>query len=38
MWILGLIGLRVDQGPVPERPISINPGLKFCSVFVFYIA
>ena len=25
------------QGPVPERPISINPGLKFCSVFVFYI-
>ena len=25
------------QGPVPERPISINPVLKFCSVFVFYI-
>ena len=25
------------QGLVPERPISINPGLKFCSVFVFYI-
>ena len=24
-------------GPVPERPISVNPGLKFCSVFVFYI-
>ena len=26
-----------DQGPIPERPISINPGFKFCSVFVFYI-
>ena len=25
------------QGLVPERPISVNPGLKFCSVFVFYI-
>ena len=25
------------QGPVPERPISVNLGLKFCSVFVFYI-
>ena len=25
------------QGLVPERPISITPGLKFCSVFVFYI-
>ena len=22
-------------GPVPERLISANPGLKFCSVFVF---
>ena len=21
-------------GVVPERPISANPGLKFCSVFV----
>ena len=21
-------------GAVPERPISANPGLKFCSVFV----
>ena len=27
-----------DLGSVPrERPISVNPGLKFCSVFVFYI-
>ena len=26
------------QGPVPERPISANPGLKFCSIFVFYLA
>ena len=24
-------------GLVPERPISANPGLKFCSVFVFYV-
>ena len=23
------------QGPVPLRPISANPGLKFCSLFVF---
>ena len=26
-----------NQGPVPERPISVNPGLKFCSVSVFCI-
>ena len=26
-----------NQGLVPERPINVNPGLKFCSVFVFYI-
>ena len=25
-----------DEGRIPERPISINPGFKFCSVFVFY--
>ena len=39
------IGLVQDQfnfvlfplGPVPERPNSVNPGLKFCFVFVFYI-
>ena len=24
-------------GPVPERPISANPRLKFCSFFVFYL-
>ena len=23
--------------PVPERPISAYPGLKFCSVFVIYL-
>ena len=27
----------IKQIPVPERPISVNPGLTFCSVFVFYI-
>ena len=26
-----------DLGPVPERPISANTGLKFCSVFQFYL-
>ena len=25
-----------NQGPVPERPINVNPGLTFCSVFVFF--
>ena len=25
------------QDPLPERPISVNPGLKFCCVFVFYV-
>ena len=24
-------------GPAPERPISVNPRLKFCFVFVSYI-
>ena len=24
---------RLVQGPVPERPIIANPGLKFCSTF-----
>ena len=24
-------------GPVPERSISANQGLKFCSFFVFYL-
>ena len=27
----------IVQGPIPESSISVNPGLKFCSVFVFYI-
>ena len=26
------------QGPVPERPISANPGLRFCSTFCIYLA
>ena len=25
------------QGLVPERPISANPGLKFCSTFCIYL-
>ena len=25
------------MGPVPERPISANPGLKFCSTFCIYL-
>jgi len=25
-------------GPVPESPICANPGLKSCSVFVFYLS
>jgi len=29
--------VRINRGPVSERPISTNPGLKFCSVFVFYL-
>ena len=24
-------------GPVPERPINPNPGLKFCSTFCIYL-
>ena len=30
---------KKNQGPVPKRPISVNPGLKFCSVLVlhFYV-
>ena len=26
-----------NQSPVPERPISVNPGLKFCSLFCIYL-
>ena len=29
------MGSRI-LGPVPERPISANPGLKFCSTFYIY--
>ena len=36
MIILELI-LFTLQGLVPERSISVNPQLKFCSVFVLYI-
>ena len=25
-----------SEGPVSERPISANPGLEFCSVFLFF--
>ena len=28
---------EIYLGPVPKRPISVNPGLKFCAVFVFYL-
>ena len=24
------------MGPVPARPISVNPELNFCSVFIFF--
>ena len=27
----------LGQARVPERLIGVNPGLKLCSVFVFYI-
>ena len=27
----------LTRGPVPERPISANPGLKFCSTFCIYL-
>ena len=29
--------LAIVLGPVPERPISANPGLKFCSTFCIYL-
>ena len=25
------------RGPVPEKPISTNPGLKVCSFLLFYL-
>ena len=32
------MGPSFSQGPVPERRISANPGLKIHSVFVFYLS
>ena len=29
--------LKQSPGSVPEKPISANIGLKFCSGFVFYL-
>lgn len=29
---------KKQLGPVPEGPISANPGLKSCSIFVFYLS
>ena len=26
-----------DHGPVPERPVSANPGLNFFSIFGVYL-
>ena len=31
------VTLGNSLGPVPERPISVNPRLTFCTTFVFYI-
>lgn len=28
---------KLGQGPLPERQINVNPGLKLFSVFIFYI-
>ena len=25
------------QGPVPEKPMGANPGLKFCSTFLYLL-
>ena len=32
-----VISLVIRLGPVPERSMSVNPGLKFWSVFVLHI-
>ena len=37
LWKMQVISLVISLGPVPERSVSVNPGLKFCSVFVLYI-
>ena len=31
-----ILVLQSAQDPVPERPISANPGIKFCSTFCIY--
>ena len=40
-WINTVCSKKVSYtkvlGPVPERPISANPGLKFCSTFCIYL-
>ena len=36
-FLSDLSSMLTIHGAVPERTISVNPGLKFCSVFVFYI-
>ena len=36
MHVMKCMSCPNELGPVPERPISANPGLKFWSVFVFY--
>ena len=37
LYIYLFISLAIYLDLVPERPISTNPGLKFCSVFVVYL-
>ena len=41
IWYLhlfnGKCNFGVVLGPVPERPISANPGLKFCCTFCIYL-
>ena len=32
-----ILVLQSAQDPVPERPISANPGIKFCSTFCIYL-
>ena len=37
LWKMQVISLVISLGPVPERSMSVNPGLKFWSIFVLYI-
>ena len=34
VWFSGQ-WVKKHQGPVPERPISANLGLNFCSIFLY---